>query len=153
MRCETSMASGSHRCPGVDSDPSGRPGVGRGSGGMGKATNAAVTARARTRGRRIATDVDGAARGQRLDVAAAEVHRARAVIEAARERAALAVAAARAAEREEVAGAEAAINGAVRRLSGEGLTIAQVADLVGMTGKEVRRILRTTSKTLQTPLA
>ena len=116
---------------------------------MGKATNAAVTARTRARGRRIAAEVDGAARGQRVDVAAAQVHHARAVIEAARERAALAVAAARTVEREEVAGAEAAIAGAVRRLSGEGLTIAQVADLVGMTGPEVRRILRATSKTLQ----
>ena len=116
---------------------------------MGKATNAAVTARARTRGRRIAADVDGAARQQRLDVAAAEVHRAREVIESARERAALAVAAARAVEREQVADAEAVIAGAVRRLSEERLTVAQVADLVGMTGPEVRRTLRTTSKTLQ----
>ena len=116
---------------------------------MGKATNAAVTARARTRGRRIAADVDGAARGQRLDVAAAEVHRARAVIEAARERAALAVAAARAAEREQVADAEAVIAGAVRRLSEERLTVAQVAELVGMTGPEVRRILRTTPQPLE----
>ena len=116
---------------------------------MGKATNAAVSARARTRQRRIASDVDGAARQQRLDAAAAEVHHGRAVIEAARERAALAVAAARAVEREEVAGAEAVITGAVRRLSEERLTVAQVADLVGMTGPEVRRILRATSNTLQ----
>ena len=116
---------------------------------MGKATNAAVTARARTRRRRIAADVDGAARQQRLDVAAAEVHRAREVIESARERAALAVAAARAVEREQVVDAEAVIAGAVRRLSDERLTVAQVAELVGMTGPEVRRILRTTSKTLQ----
>jgi hypothetical protein len=113
---------------------------------MGKATNAAVAARARTRQRRIAADVDGAARGQRLDVAAAEVHHARAAIEAARERAALAVAAARAVEREQVAAAEAAIAGAVRRLSEERLTVAQVADLVGMTGPEVRRILRKTRR-------
>ena len=116
---------------------------------MGKATNAAVTARAKVRQRRIAAEVDGAARQQRLDAAAAQVHHAMAVIEEARERAALAVAAARAVERREVAGAEAAINGAVRRLSGERLTIVQVADLVGMTGPEVRRILRATAKTLQ----
>ena len=113
---------------------------------MGKATNAAVTARARTRQRRIAAEVDGAAKQQRLDAAAAQVHHARAVIEAARERAALAVAAARAVERREVAGAEAVIAGAVRRLSGERLTVAQVADLVGMTGPEVRRILRKTRR-------
>ena len=116
---------------------------------MGKATNAAVTARARTRGRRIAADVDGAARQQRLDVAATEVHRAREVIESARERAALAVAAARAVEREQVAGAEAVIAGAVRRLSEERLTVAQVAELVGMTGPEVRRILRATPQPLE----
>jgi len=116
---------------------------------MGKATNAAVTARAKVRQRRIAAEVDGAARQQRLEVAAAQVHHAIAVIEEARERAALAVAAARAVERREVAGAEAVIAGAVRRLSEERLTVAQVADLVGMTGPEVRRTLRTTSKTLQ----
>jgi|GEM_PF-6390894 len=116
---------------------------------MGKATNAAVTARAKVRQRRIAAEVDGAARQQRLDAAAAQVHHAMAVIEEARERAALAVAAARAVERREVAGAEAAINGAVRRLSGERLTIVQVADLVGMTGPEVRRILRTTPQPLE----
>ena len=116
---------------------------------MGKATNAAVTARAKVRQRRIAAEVDGAAREQRLDAAAAEVHNARAVIESARERAALAVAAARAVEREQVAAAEAAIAGAVRRLSEERLTVAQVADLVGMTGPEVRRILRTTPQPLK----
>ena len=118
---------------------------------MGKATNAAVTARAKVRQRRIAAEVDGAARQQRLDAAAAQVHHAMAVIEEARERAALAVAAARAVEREQVAGAEAAIAGAVRRLSDERLTVAQVAELVGMTGPEVRRILRATSKTLEDP--
>ena len=118
---------------------------------MGKATNAAVTARAKVRQRRIAAEVDVAARQQRLDVAAAEVHRAREVIESARERAALAVAAGRAADREEVAGAEAVIAGAVRQLSEERLTVAQVADLVGMTGPEVRRILRATPKTLEDP--
>ena len=116
---------------------------------MGKATNAAVTTRARTRQRRIAAEVDGAVRQQGLDVAAAEVHYARGVIEAARERAALAVAAARAVERREVAGAEAVIAGAVRRLSEERLTVAQVADLVGMTGPEVRRILRATPQPLE----
>ena len=116
---------------------------------MGKATNAAVTARARTRQRRIAAEVDGAAREQRLEVAAAEVQRGLAVIEAARERAALAVAAARAVERQQVADAEAVIAGAVRRLSEERLTVAQVAGLVGMTGPEVRRILRTTPQPLE----
>ena len=116
---------------------------------MGKATNAAVTARARARQRRVAAEVDGAARQERLDAAAAQVHRARAVIEAARERAALAVAAARAVERREVAGAEAVIAGAVRRLSEERLTVAQVAEQVGMTGPEVRRILRTTPQPLE----
>ena len=118
---------------------------------MGKATNAAVTARTKARQRRIAAEVDAAAREQRLDAAAAEVHHARAAIEAARERAASAVEAARAVEREQVADAEAVIAGAVRRLSDERLTVAQVADLVGMTGPEVRRILRATPKTLEDP--
>ena len=118
---------------------------------VGKATNAAVTARARTRERKIAADVEDAAREQRRTAAAAEVHRARAVIDAARERAALAVAAARAVERDEVAAAEKLLNAGVRRLSDERLTVAQVADLVGLPAPVVRRILRAPSTTDHDP--
>ena len=61
------------------------------------------------------------------------------------EQAALAIAAARALEREEVTAAETIIAGAVRDLSGEGLTVAQVAGLAGMSPADVRRILRAPS--------
>ena len=70
---------------------------------MGKATNKALTGRARSRQRAVGTGVDQAARELRLTAAAAEAERAQALIDAARERAALAIAAARAMERDEVA--------------------------------------------------
>ena len=76
---------------------------------------------------------------------------AKTAIDAAREQAALAIAAARALERDEVAAAETIIAAAVRRLSGERLTVAQVADLVGMPAPDVRRILRATSNTDENP--
>jgi hypothetical protein len=78
-----------------------------------------------------------------LTAAAAEAKRALALIESARERAALAIAAARAAERDGVAAAEAVLEAAVRRAAAERLTVAQVAELVGMPAPGVRRILRT----------
>jgi hypothetical protein len=89
--------------------------------------------------------VDQAALERRLSAVAAEVNRAQALIEAARERAALAIAAARAVEHDEVAAAQAVIDAAVRRASAERLTVAQVAELVGLPAPGVRRILRTTA--------
>jgi len=80
-----------------------------------------------------------------LSAAAADVKRAQADIDAARERAALAITAARALERHEVAAAETLINAAVRRASAERLTVAQVAELVGIPAPGVRRILRATA--------
>jgi hypothetical protein len=80
-----------------------------------------------------------------LTAAAAEAKRALALIESARERAALAIAAARARERDEVAAAEKLLEAAVRRAAAERLTVAQVADLVGMPAPGVRRILRSTA--------
>ena len=118
---------------------------------MGKSTNDAVAARARTRGRMVAAGVDTVAREARIGVAAADVKQAKAAIDAAREQAVLAIAAARALERDEVATAEAIIAEAVRQLSGERLTVAQVADLVGMPAPAVRRILRPTSNTEEIP--
>ena len=118
---------------------------------MGKSTNSAVAARARTQGRRVAAGVDTVARQARIGVAVAEVQRATTAIDAAREKAALAIAAARAVERDEVAAAETIIAEAVRRLSGERLTVAQVADLVDMPTPGVRRILRATSNTDENP--
>ena len=118
---------------------------------MGKSTNSAVAARARTRNRRVAAGVDKVARQARIAVATAEVQGAKTAIDAAREQSALAIAAARAVERDEVAAAETSIAEAVRRLSSERLTVAQVADLVGMPAPDVRRILRTTPNTDQSP--
>ena len=60
----------------------------------------------------------------------------------------MAIAAARALERDEVAAAETIIAESVRRLSGERLAVAQIADLVGMPATDVRRILRAESNTL-----
>lgn len=114
---------------------------------MGKSTNSAVAARARTRDRRVAAGVDTVARQARIGDAAADAHAAIAAIESAREQAALAIAAARAHERNEVAGAQTIIESSVRRLSGERLTVAQVAELVGMPAPDVRRILRSTPMT------
>jgi hypothetical protein len=113
---------------------------------VGKAANAAIAGRARTRQRAVGTGVDDAARERRLSDAADAVHQAREAIEAARERAALAIAAARALERDEVAAATARLNDGVRRASAERLTVAQVAELVGLPAPEVRRILRTTAQ-------
>ena len=119
---------------------------------MGKSTNSAVAARARTRDRRVAAGVDTVARQARIGAAAADVQAAKTAIDAAREQAALSIAAARALERHEVAAAKTSIAEAVRRLSGERLTVAQVADLVGMPAPEVRRILRATPNTDQVPV-
>ena len=121
--------------------------------GVGKSTNDAVAARARTRGRMVAASVDTVAREARIGVASADVKQAKAAIDGARERAALAIAAARAVERDEVAAAETIIAGAVRRLSGERLTVAQVSELVGMPVPDVRRILRATPNTDQNPVS
>ena len=88
-----------------------------------------------------------------MTAAAAEAKRALALIESARERAALAIAAARAAERDEVAAAETALDAAVRRASAERLTVAQVAELVGMPAPGVRRILRSTAGLDEVPSA
>ena len=112
---------------------------------MGKATNSALAARARARQRAVAAGVEQAAREQRLSAAAAEVQRALAAIDAARARAALAVAAARSSERAEVAAAQQLIDYAVRRAAGERLTIARLADLIGLPAPDVRRILRDAS--------
>jgi len=78
-----------------------------------------------------------------LTASAADAKRAHAVIESARERAALAIAAARATERDEVAAAETELHAAVRRAAAERLTVAQVAELVGLPAPGVRQILRT----------
>ena len=122
--------------------PAGRP---RGGERVGKATNAALAGRARTRQRALAAGAVDAERELRLTAAAAEAKRAQALIDAARERAALAIAAARAMEHDEVAAAEELLHAAVRRAADERLTVAQVAELVGLPAPGVRRILRTTA--------
>ena len=109
---------------------------------MGKATNAALAGRARSQRRSVTARADEAERELRLSAAAADVKRAQADIDAARERAALAIAAARAVEHDEVAAAEELLHAAVRRAAAERLTVAQVAELVGMPAPGVRRILR-----------
>ena len=114
---------------------------------MGKATSAALAGRVRTRRRAVEAGAEQVARELRLSAAAAEARRAREAIDAARERAALAIAAARAVERDEVATAEAVRDAVVRRAADEGLTVAQVAELVGLPATDVRRILRTTPRT------
>jgi len=113
---------------------------------VGKSTNSAVAARARTRDRRLAAGVKSGARDDRVAVAVTDVQRAQAAILTSREQAALAIAAARALEREKVAAAETIITRVVRELSGERLTIAQVAELIGIPPADVRRILRGPSR-------
>ena len=112
---------------------------------MGKATNKALAGRGRSQRRAVAVGAADAARELRLTASAAEAKRAQALIESARERAALAIAAARAMERDEVAAADAVLEAAVRRAAAERLTVAQIAELVGMPAPGVRRILRSTA--------
>ena len=112
---------------------------------MGKATNKALAGRGRSQRRAIAAGAEDAERELRLTAAAADAKRAHALIESARERAALAIAAARATERDEIAAAETALEAAVRRAAAERLTVAQIAELVGMPAPGVRRILRSTA--------
>jgi len=109
---------------------------------VGKATSAALARRARTRQRALAAGAVDAERELRLSAAAADAHRALSDIDAARERAALAIAAARGVEHDDVAAAEELLHAAVRRAAAERLTVAQVAELVGMPAPGVRRILR-----------
>jgi len=109
---------------------------------VGKATSAALAGRARTRQRALTAGAVDAERELRLSAAAADARRALSEIEAARERAALAIAAARAVEHDEVAAAEELLHAAVRRAAAERLTVAQVAELVGLPAPGVRRILR-----------
>lgn len=117
--------------------------------GVGKATNSALAARARARQRAVAKGVEQAAREQRLSAAAAEVQRALAAIDAARARAALAIEAAQSSERAEVDVAQQLIDAAVRQAAGERLTIARLADLIGLPATDVRRILRDASSSDQ----
>lgn len=112
---------------------------------MGKATNSALAARARARQRAVAKGAEQAAREQRLSAAAADVQCALAAIDAARARAAMAIEAAQSSERAEVAAAQQLIDTAVRRAAGERLTIARLADLIGLPARDVRRILRDAS--------
>ena len=111
---------------------------------MGKAANAALAGRVRSRQRAVEAGAEQDARAMRLSAAAEDVRRAQGAIDAARERAALAVAAARAVERDEVATAEATRDAAVRRVAAEGLTVAKASELVGLSAADIRRILRTT---------
>ena len=120
---------------------------------MGKATNKALAGRGRSQRRAVAAGAEDAARELRLTASAADAKRAHAVIESARERAALAIAAARATERDEVAAAESVLEAAVRRAAAERLTVAQVTELVGMPAPGVRRILRSTAGPDQVPPA
>ena len=136
---------GSHRSGRgrLDPGPAGRP---RGGERVGKATNAALAGRARTRQRALAAGAVDAERELRLTAAAADAHRALSAIEAARERAALAIAAARATgTRRGRRGRGTCSHAAVRRAAAERLTVAQVAELVGMPAPGVRRILRATA--------
>ena len=118
---------------------------------MGKATNKALAGSGRSQRRAVAAGAEDAERDLRLTAAAAEAKRALALIESARERTALAIAADRATERDEVAAAEAILQAAVRRAAAERLTVAQVAELVGLPAPGVRRILRTAAAPREDP--
>ncbi|GGM09540.1 hypothetical protein [Nakamurella endophytica] len=116
---------------------------------MGKVANAAVAARARAQERMAALHAERAARDQRIEDAAADVFAELDAKTAAAARRALAVEAAQRAiadaeqaEREAVAAADARIGTGVAALKGEGLTVAQIAELVTLPAADVRRLLR-----------
>jgi DNA-directed RNA polymerase specialized sigma24 family protein len=112
--------------------------------------NGAVAARARAQRRVAALHADRAARDARIEDAAAAVFAELDGKVRAGERRALAVQAAQRAvtdaeeaERVEVAAADQRIAGCVAALKAEGLTVAQIADLLTLPAGEVRRLLRT----------
>jgi hypothetical protein len=116
---------------------------------VGKVANAAVAARARAQERLAALNVERAARDRRIEDAAAAVFAELDGKAAAGERRALAVAAAQRAitdaelaEREAVAAADQRIAGCVAALKAEGLTVAQIVELVTLPATDVRRLLR-----------
>jgi len=124
--------------------------TGEGGGGtVGVVTNAAVTARTRTRQRAAGELTGRAGRDARIAAAAARVSAARDTIRGNAERRALAVAAARkaidAAERDERdanAAADRQIDAAVRQLRADGLTVAAIAELLHQPAGQVRRLVR-----------
>ena len=116
---------------------------------MGRVANSAVAARARAQERLAALHVERAARDRRIEDAAAAVFAELDGKALAGERRALAVAAAQRAitdaeraEREAVAAADQRIGGWVAALKAEGLTVAQIAELVTLPASDVRRLLR-----------
>ena len=124
--------------------------TGEGGGGtVGVVTNAAVTARTRTRQRAAGELTGRAGRDARIAAAAARVSAARDTIRGNAERRALAVAAARkaidAAERDERdanAAADRQIDAAVRQLRADGLTVAAIAELLHQPAGQVRGLVR-----------
>ena len=116
---------------------------------MGRVANGAVAARARAQQRVAALHADRAARDARIEDAAAAVFAELDGKVKAAQRRALAVAAAQRAitdahrvEAEAVAAADQRIAGCVAALKAEGLTVAQIADLLTLPAGEVRRALR-----------
>jgi len=114
-------------------------------------TNSAVTARARTR-RRAAGELTGRAeRDARIAAAAAQISAAQDTIRGNAQRRALAVAAAQRAidlaeraERDANAGADRRIDAAVRQLRADGLTVAEIAELLHLPAGQVRRLVKRT---------
>lgn len=116
---------------------------------MGRVANSAVAARARAQERLAALHVGRAARARRIEDAAAAVVAELDGKALAGERRALAVAAAQRAitdaelaERAAVTAADQRIAGWVAALKAEGLTVAQIAELVMLPASDVRRLLR-----------
>ena len=126
-----------------------RSSVEREGAGMGTVANGAVAARARAQQRVAVLHADRAARDARIEDAAAAVFAELDGKVRAGERRALAVQAAQRAitdahrvEAETVAAADQRIAGCVAALKAEGLTVAQIADLLTRPAADVRRALR-----------
>jgi hypothetical protein len=121
----------------------------KGRAGVGAVTNSAIAGRGRALQRAAAAQADRAERDTRIDAAAAQVSRAMDAIRAAAERRALAVAAAERAianaerdERDATTAATERIVTAVRQLRAEGLTIAKIAELLGLPMQRVRGLIK-----------
>ena len=109
---------------------------------VGAVSNSAVTARARTHRRAVGELTGRAERDTRIAAATAIVSVAQDTIRGNAERRALAVAAAERAERDANAAADRRIDAAVRQLRADGLTVAAIAELLHLSGGQVRGLVR-----------
>ena len=109
---------------------------------VGAVSNSAVTARARTHRRAVGELTGRAERDTRIAAATAIVSVAQDTIRGNAERRALAVAAAEQAERDANAAADRRIDAAVRQLRADGLTVAAIAELLHLSGGQVRGLVR-----------